>query len=78
MNELFADIILFDTVCAPYTGDDLLTKGMGGSESQVIFLLEEFAKLGKKVICLNNCKLIQLISDLIKQQDGTIESMEDR
>ena len=54
MNELFADIILFDTVCAPYTGDDLLTKGMGGSESQAIFLLEEFAKLGKKVICLNN------------------------
>lgn len=54
MNELFADIILFDTVGAAYVGEDLITKGMGGSESQAIFLLEEFVKLGKKVICLNN------------------------
>lgn len=54
MNCISADIILFDTVCLPYTGEDLINKGMGGSESQAIFLLEEFAKLGKKVICLNN------------------------
>jgi hypothetical protein len=54
MNEIISDIILFDTVCIPYTGEDILNIGMGGSESQAIFLLEEFAKLGKRVICLNN------------------------
>lgn len=52
--ELKADIILFDTVGTPYTGETCIKYGMGGSEFQAILLLEEFAKIGKKVICLNN------------------------
>lgn len=52
--ELYADVILFDTVGAPYTGETLLNSGMGGSEFQAIVLLEQFAKLNLKVICLNN------------------------
>jgi hypothetical protein len=57
MNEIFADVILFDTTGIPYVGNDIEIKGMGASESQAIFLLEEFAKLNKKVICLNNTKI---------------------
>ena len=54
MTNLYADIILFDTIGSSYTGETAITNGMGGSEFQAILLLEEFAKLGKKVICLNN------------------------
>jgi hypothetical protein len=54
MNNLFADIILFDNIGIPYNGDTLNKQGMGGSEFQAILLLEELAKLNKKVICLNN------------------------
>lgn len=54
MSEIYADIILFDTVGSAYTGKTLETSGMGGSEFQAILLLEVMAKLGKKVICLNN------------------------
>lgn len=57
MSELYADIILFDTIGSPYTGETAVTSGMGGSEFQAILLLEEFAKLGKKVICLNNTQI---------------------
>jgi len=53
---LHADVILFDTVGIPYTGKTREISGMGGSEFQAILLLEELAKLGKKVICLNNIK----------------------
>lgn len=56
MIDLYANVILFDTVCVPFTGKTLEETGMGASESQSIFLLEELAKLGKKVICLNNTK----------------------
>lgn len=51
---IYADVILFDTVGIPYTGKTREISGMGGSEFQAILLLEELAKLGKKVICLNN------------------------
>lgn len=54
MNEIFADVILFDSVCVPYTGQTIETAGIGGSEWQAVLLLEELAKLGKKVVCLNN------------------------
>lgn len=39
-----------------YDGNTMHTQGMGGSEFQAILLLEELAKLGKSVICLNNVK----------------------
>lgn len=54
MNELYADIILFDTVGSAYTGQTFYISGMGGSEFQSILLLEAMATVGKKVICLNN------------------------
>jgi hypothetical protein len=54
MMNLYADIILFDSTGSPYTGETVITNGMGGSEFQSILLLEAFAKLNKKVICLNN------------------------
>lgn len=56
MKEVFADIILFDNVGCIYNGNTLEEQGMGGSEFQSILLLEELAKKGKKVICLNNSK----------------------
>ena len=54
MNELYADIILFDTSGSPYTGQTVNMTGMGGSEFQSILLLEAMAAVGKKVVCLNN------------------------
>lgn len=54
MNELYADIILFDTSGSPYTGQTVHITGMGGSEFQAILLLEAMAAVGKKVVCLNN------------------------
>ena len=54
MNTIYADIILFDSIGMSYDGNTLHTHGMGGSEFQAILLLEELAKLGKSVICLNN------------------------
>jgi len=56
MNSLYADVILFDNIGMVYNGNTLHTEGMGGSEFQVILLLEELAKMGKSVICLNNTK----------------------
>jgi hypothetical protein len=56
MNSLYADVILFDNIGMVYNGNTLYTEGMGGSEFQAILLLEELAKMGKSVICLNNTK----------------------
>jgi hypothetical protein len=56
MNIIYADIILFDSIGMSYDGNTMHTQGMGGSEFQAILLLEELAKLGKSVICLNNVK----------------------
>lgn len=54
MNVVYADVILYDNIGMVYNGNSINISGMGGSEFQSILLLEEFAKLGKKVICLNN------------------------
>ena len=32
MTNLYADVILFDTVGSPYTGETAVSEGMGGSE----------------------------------------------
>lgn len=73
MNNLFAHIILFDTVGIPYTGDDIEKNGMGASESQAIFLLEEFAKLNYKVICLNNTKIDKQINGVLYLSNNSIQ-----
>lgn len=65
MNQIYADIILFDTVNLPFTGEIVEKSGIGGSELQAIFLLEEFAKIGKKVICLNNIKEDKLFNNVL-------------
>jgi len=73
MNNLFANVILFDTNGIPYTGDDIEKKGMGASESQAIFLLEEFAKLNYKVICLNNTKIDKEVNGVLYLSNNSIE-----
>lgn len=54
MTDIYADVILFDSIGSPYDGNTIHQSGMGGSEFQAILLLEELAKEGYKVICLNN------------------------
>jgi hypothetical protein len=73
MNNIFANIILFDTTGIPYTGDDLVNKGMGASESQAIFLLEELAKLNKKVICLNNTDIEKEVNGVLYLSNQSIQ-----
>lgn len=53
-NELIVDVVIFDSIGTPYTTNTMYESGMGGSEFQSILLLKELAKLGKKVICINN------------------------
>lgn len=65
MTNLYADIILFDSVGSPYTGETVNISGMGGSEFQSILLLEAFAKLNKKVICLNNTDSDKQINNVL-------------
>ncbi len=73
MNNLFANVILFDTNGIDYVGDDIEKKGMGASESQAIFLLEEFAKLNYKVICLNNTKINKEVNGVLYLSNNNIE-----
>jgi len=54
MTDIYADVILFDSIGSPYDGNTMHQSGMGGSEFQAILLLEELVKDGYKVICLNN------------------------
>jgi len=54
MTDIYADVILFDSIGSPYDGNTMHQSGMGGSEFQAILLLEELVKEGYKVICLNN------------------------
>jgi len=54
MMDIYADVIFFDSIGSPYDGNTMHQSGMGGSEFQAILLLEELAKEGYKVICLNN------------------------
>ena len=72
MTNLYADIILFDTIGSPYTGETAITSGMGGSEFQAILLLEEFAKLGKKVICLNNTQVEKSYNDVLYLPNNSV------
>lgn len=65
MTNLYADVILFDTVGSPYTGETAVSEGMGGSEFQAILLLEELAKLQKKVICLNNTQVDKEVNNVL-------------
>jgi hypothetical protein len=74
MNNLFADIIVYDNIGISYTGTTFLNSGMGASESQVILLLEEFAKLGKKVICLNNTVKSEEINNVLYLPNTYINS----
>lgn len=65
MNTIFADVILYDEVGSPYTGDTIINSGLGGSEFQSILLLEELAKRGKRVVCLNNIKNVSTVNGVL-------------
>ena len=65
MTDIYADVILFDSIGSPYDGNTMHQSGMGGSEFQAILLLEELAKEGYKVICLNNCNTESFINGVL-------------
>lgn len=48
-------ICFLDTVGLVYNGDTLNTKGLGGSESAIILLTKELAKIGMDVTVYNRC-----------------------
>ena len=48
-------IAIIDTVGLTYDGDTLSNRGLGGSESAVILLSKELAKIGFNVTVYNNC-----------------------
>ncbi len=48
-------IAIIDTVGLTYDGNTLQNRGLGGSESAVILISKELAKLGFKVTVYNNC-----------------------
>lgn len=65
MTDIYADVILFDSIGSPYDGNTMHQSGMGGSEFQAILLLKELAKEGYKVICLNNCNTESFINGVL-------------
>ena len=65
MTDIYADVILFDSIGSSYDGNTMHQSGMGGSEFQAILLLEELAKEGYKVICLNNCNTESFINGVL-------------
>lgn len=48
-------IAIIDTIGLTYDGDTLNKRGLGGSESAVILISKELAKLGFEVTVYNNC-----------------------
>ncbi len=65
MKDIYADVILFDSIGSPYDGNTMHQSGMGGSEFQAILLLEELVKEGYKVICLNNSNTESFINGVL-------------
>lgn len=55
MNRKFS-ICFLDTLGLLYTGDTVYKKGLGGSESAVIYMGEELTKLGFDVTVYNKCE----------------------
>lgn len=49
-------ILIIDTIGVIFNGNTLNVKGLGGSESSIIFLSKEFYKLGWNVTIINKCK----------------------
>ena len=49
-------IAFLDTIGLKYTGDTLQRRGLGGSESAVIYLAKELAQLGFDTYVFNNCE----------------------
>ena len=74
MSDFFADVILYDQIGSPYTGHTIEQAGMGGSEFQAILLLEELAKQGKNVICLNNVKQQHFVNGVLYLPNSFVNS----
>lgn len=49
-------ILFIDVIGLKYDGNTVYKRGLGGSESAVIFQAEELAKIGFDVTVINNCK----------------------
>jgi len=74
MNSVFADIILFDNIGSSYDGNTYNVSGMGGSEFQAILLLEELAKEGYKIICLNNSNKESFVNGVLYAPNKLVNS----
>jgi 2-polyprenyl-3-methyl-5-hydroxy-6-metoxy-1,4-benzoquinol methylase len=55
MERRKLSIAFLDTIGTPYNGDTLKTRGMGGSESAIVYLSEELTKLDFEVTVFNKC-----------------------
>ena len=73
MTDIYADVILFDSIGSPYDGNTMHKCGMGGSEFQAILLLEELAKEGYKVICLNNSNKESFVNGVLYVPNNLID-----
>jgi hypothetical protein len=73
MTDIYADVILFDSIGSPYDGNTTHKCGMGGSEFQAILLLEELAKEGYKVICLNNSNKESFVNGVLYAPNNLID-----
>ena len=73
MTDIYADVILFDSIGSPYDGNTMHKCGMGGSEFQAILLLEELAKEGYKVICLNNSNKESFVNGVLYAPNNLID-----
>lgn len=65
MIDVFADLIIYDSVGTPFDGNTVEKQGMGGSEFQLILLLEGLAKRNYKVICFNNINTESYVNNVL-------------
>ncbi|BCU99074.1 MAG: hypothetical protein CM15mV25_0700 [uncultured marine virus] len=63
--------IAFLDIIAPYDGDTLTKRGLGGSESATHFNGKNLSKLGFKVTVFNNCN-----SDPNLAREGTYDGVQ--
>ena len=63
-------VAFVDPMGLAYNGDTLSQKGLGGSESAVISMARELAKIGFKVTVYNNCDIFEKYSDVQYRKIG--------
>lgn len=63
--NLIYDIIIYDNIGMPFQGSTPLNGALGGSEFELILLAESLAKIGKKVLVLNNNEFPAFENDVL-------------